>query len=73
LSNHVKNYELRKNDRDFEAEDILELAEIDPTDESFTGLTLQRKVTHVLKGEDAERFGLKEGYSILSLSLVESF
>lgn len=70
---NVKMYELRKNDRNFEIGDVLILAEIEPKDLSFTGMKLQRKVTHVLKGKDAERFGLKKGYCILSLTYVEPF
>lgn len=42
-------FELRKNDRDFQINDVLELKEYDPDKEEYTGRILYIKVGYILK------------------------
>lgn len=58
-----KTFELRLNDRGFEVGDILNLNEFDG--QEFTGNKVKRIVTYIL--EDAERFGLMEGFVIMAI------
>ena len=65
---HLKTVELRKNDRDFKAGDILQLDEYDPR-HGYTGRRCRPvKVTHVIT--DGE--WLTEGYCALSIQLGDS-
>lgn len=67
----LKPYELRKLDRDYKVGDILHLREYQPPKSGFpgyyTGRELKRRVTHILTGG---KFGLEEGFGILSLGPV---
>ena len=65
LSGVRKNFEIRKNDRNFQEGDVLILAEYDG--KHFTGISLKASITYILK--DCEEFGLKEGFVILGLYL----
>jgi len=66
-----KMFELRKNDRDYQVNDILILEEFDPILKDYTGLKLRRKIIHVLRADDISRnFGLMEGYCILGLEEI---
>lgn len=60
-----KTFELRRNDRDFETGDVLVLREWDP-EHGYTGRSLERLVTYVLR--NAEAFGLRSGFVVLGLS-----
>lgn len=62
-----KTFELRYNDRGFCVGDLLELREWNPSTQEYTGRSLQRRVTYMLTGP---AFGLREGWSILSLGAV---
>ena len=59
-----KNFELRKNDRNFKSNDILILQEYDPNKSEYTGRELTKKVGYILEGG---QFGLEEGFVILQL------
>ena len=63
----LKDFELRKNDRDYKVGDIIVLKEYD--DGMYTGRKLKKKIKYVLTG--CEEFGLKEGYCILGLRELE--
>jgi hypothetical protein len=63
----LKPWEIRKDDRDFEKGDELVLKEYDKSELQFTGRFLHRKIDYVLKGG---KFGLEEGYVIMSLSKI---
>ena len=65
-----KPFELRKNDRNFIGNDELLLREFDNETKEYTGRILHRRITYVLKGKEAEKFGLKDGYCILGLDKV---
>jgi len=70
-----KNFELRKNDRDYRVGDHLLLQEYEPRDQRFTGRELAKRVTYVLTGAGIGSIlplkGLSIGYAILGLSDVE--
>lgn len=68
VDRNVKRFEFRNNDRKFEVGDVLVLKEWDPVGEGrFTGASLQRLVTFVLKGPD---YNVPFGYAVLSLDTV---
>ena len=52
VSARTKTFEVRKNDRDFQAGDIVTLREFDPLAEQFTGNMLAFKVGYVLPIEN---------------------
>ena len=58
-----KNFELRKNDRDFNVGDILVLYEFDQRTRKYTGLYVRKQIKFILKDYP----GLEEGYCILGL------
>lgn len=66
----VKNFEVRKADRDFREGDFLCLVEFDPRRESLTGKYEYRRITYVLTSADAPR-GLVDGFVVLSLESVD--
>ncbi len=61
-----KNFELRKNDRDYRCGDILLLREW--KDGEYTGRTVKRKITYILTG--CQEYGLAEDYCILAMKIV---
>lgn len=62
----IKTFELRKDDRDYQRGDILVLKEWDGA--KYTGSALCVKVTYIL--QDAEKYGLKDGYIIMGIRRV---
>ena len=60
----TKNFELRKNDRNYQVDDTINLFEYD-IDSGHMGQIITRKVSYVLK--DCPQYGLQEGYCILGL------
>ena len=67
MVNGDKPFELRKNDRDFQVGHILLLREYDKDSKEYSGRMLHRKITYILKGDEAEAFGLKRGFCIMGL------
>ena len=63
----IKTFELRKDDRDYQRGDILVLREWDG--EKYTGSALCVKVTYIL--QNAEKYGLKDGYIIMGFRHIE--
>ena len=66
LGTNEKTFEVRRNDRDFQAGDVLDIREYDPTTlgGAYTGRTLSRRVSYVLHGG---QFGIKRGYVVMAL------
>lgn len=62
LRDGIKPFEIRKDEDNVEVGDILILEEWDG---DFTGYTIKRKVSYVLR--DVPHFGLKKGYCIIGL------
>ena len=65
MSNEIKNFEIRFNDRDFFEGDILVLAEYDKAYKTYTGRYLIRVVEFML---DGGKFGLEAGYVCMSIT-----
>jgi len=63
-----KNFELIKNDRDFNEGDILVLQEFDHLSGKFTDREMERKVGYILHGGS---FGLEKGFCIMALKQEE--
>lgn len=61
-----KNFEIRRDDRDFRPGDTLWLRETEYGSGAYTGRNVRRTITYVLRRE--EDLGLKDGYAILSLA-----
>jgi len=66
-----KNFELRKNDRDYHVGEVLILEEWNPRSETYTGNVAFREITYVMKGSECVRFGLTGGYCILGLEKID--
>lgn len=64
LKNGNKKFEVRFNDRNFQAGDNLILKEYCSKTEKFTGKRISKGITYVLTGG---QFGIEEGYVVLSL------
>ncbi len=60
-----KGFELRLDDREYSVGDVLVLKDFNPVKQSMTDRQSFRLVTYILK--DAEEFGLKRGFVIMSL------
>lgn len=65
VRDETKNFELRKDDRNFKIGDMLLLQEFDG--KHYTGRETTVKVTYKLNGG---KFGLEEGYCILGIKLM---
>lgn len=62
-----KNFEVRKNDRDFQTGDLLILQEWNPETETFTGNEKTFWIDYILHGP---AFGIEEGYCVMSIKPV---
>lgn len=63
-----KKFEVRKNDRDYQVGDILELQEYDPEFKEYSQRYICGRVTYILHGPD---FGIEKGYCVMSLVIIE--
>lgn len=64
LADGSKTFEVRKNDRDFQVGDVLELREWDHETEKYTGREMAKVVTYVLHGG---AFGIDADFCVLGL------
>lgn len=72
LETEAKKFEIRLNDRDYQVNDYLELFPFDPIkDEPVRNGRQIAKVTYIL--DDAYKFGVREGYVIMSLKYWKEF
>jgi len=62
----VKDWELRKNDRDYKEDDFINFTVVTERNNP-TGMTYKRKITNVFHGGV---YGLQDGFCILSISSV---
>lgn len=70
IKDESKNFEIRKNDRNFCVNDILVLKEYDPDTKQYTGRTIDRIVDYILFGG---QYGLEEGYVCMSIRKVNGW
>lgn len=64
-----KLFELRRDDRDFQVGDVLTLDEFACVGlGTYTGRVIKARVDYVLRGDEAEQFGLAPGYCIMSIA-----
>lgn len=63
-----KQFELRRNDRDFRVGSYLLLREWHPTGKEYTGRALLVRIVMILSG--VPNWGLKEGYCIMGIERV---
>lgn len=80
VASRRKNFEVRRDDRDFQPGDWLLLEEWDPTDAGIprvhqqvgrTGRKLIRRITYVLRGRDATDVRVQPGFCVLGLAAME--
>lgn len=60
----IKQFELRKNDRDFKVGDYLLLRDWNPDTKKYSGRQTVKAVTYILKGGN---FGLEDGFVIMGI------
>jgi len=70
LARGTKKFELRKNDRDFQIGDMVQLKEYDPNVDYYTGRYIIARINYILL--TAESMGLKEGYCIFCFEIIEN-
>lgn len=63
----IKNFELRKDDREYQVCDLLVLKEWDPDSENYTGRETVRRISYKLKHAP----GIEEGYCVLGIEECE--
>ena len=63
MFNEKKNFDYRKNDRNFSIDDDIRFREFDPQTNEYTGRTMLRVITYILENE----INLPDGYCILGL------
>ena len=62
---NLKNFEIRKQDRDFRPGDTLTLREFDGT--QYTGRTARRRITYIYSGG---LYGVLPGYCIIGMQMI---
>lgn len=64
-----KNFEIRKDDRDYQVGDILILKEWDDIMNNFSGRSVKRQITYIYCG--CGQYGLARDYVVMALKEVE--
>lgn len=64
-----KKHELRKNDRNYQIDDILHLQEYDEITSTYTGQSMLVQVTYISR--NVSSWGLAEGFVIMSIAKLE--
>lgn len=59
-----KNFEVRKNDRNYKVGDYLKLLSYDPQKGLYTGGEAIRKITYILHGG---QFGIEKGFVVIGM------
>lgn len=70
LSEGIKTFEVRKDDRGYEVGDALILKEWDPEKKEYTGDGVLARVNYILPGG---QFGVEEGFVIMAVTVLTSF
>lgn len=64
----TKTFEYRKNDRGYQAGDIIKLMEYQPESDTYTGNSLEVEITYILK--DGE-LNIPTGYAVMSINRLQ--
>lgn len=64
-----KTFEARLDDRDFSVHDVLALNEWEPNPGRYTGRSVERVVTYILRGP---AFGVEAGHVIMALGMPDA-
>lgn len=72
LKSREKRFELRKDDRNFEAGDYLLLQEYDTVAKKHTGQSILVRVTLAYK-QSLNKYGLRNGHCIMAIKFREEF
>ena len=67
LKSGIKDFEVRRNDRDYKLGDELLLKEYNPVTQSLTGNFIHRLVVYILEGG---QFGVQKGYIVMGLKKI---
>ena len=67
LKCEIKTFEIRLNDRNFQASQQILFKEYDPKTNSYTGELLMREISYVFYGGE---FGVEPGYVIMQLKKI---
>ena len=59
-----KNFEIRRNDRDYQVGDVLHLEKYDPDSGEYDGSYLNSRVTYIVHGP---QFGILEGFCVMGI------
>jgi hypothetical protein len=63
--NNQKSFELRRNDRDFQAGDKVQLQEYDSDNKEYSGRLIEGTILYVLQGF----VGIEQGYCVFSIEV----
>ncbi len=66
IASGIKNFEIRKNDRDFKKGDFLHLKEVENETTNYTGFGMFVKVDYIHEG-----LGMQEGYVCMAIHRIE--
>lgn len=69
--NGWKTFELRRDDRGFKEGDNVRLVEWNPGMGTVTGRSIEKRIGVIVRGAEAEQFGLMPGFCIFSLLPME--
>ena len=61
-----KTFEVRKDDRDFQIGDFLNLKEYNPDTNEYTGKSVSVYITYILRGGG---FGIETGYCVMAIKV----
>lgn len=64
-----KRAEFRRDDREFQVGDLLELREWDPAASRYTGFRMTARVTHLVRGPE---FEVPQGFVVLSIEVLDA-
>ena len=65
----LKEFEIRKDDRNFMEDDLLWMREYDPETKEYSGRSMLAKITYILPAGQFE--GLSQGYCCIQISVID--
>lgn len=71
IERQLKNFEVRKNDRNFSVGDVLHLRETDSFSGKYTGNECLREIIYIL--DTKGKFGIEDGTVVLGLKFLSNY